>query len=182
MTPKTRRDELIALRTLAEQRWAYDARMAHLSYRDMRRRVAEAPPVGLGYDLSEHTLKALVAGYRERMTDVHAIDLDEHRERELEDLDIAQRRTDFVAELAAKRLAAVDDLGVELLDEKAGKLLLDATSQRRTIGESRRKLLGLDAPTQVKADVIVHDAVTEELNAMLARAGRDPIEVRDDRG
>lgn len=180
MTPKTRRDELIALRTLAEQRWAYDARMAHLSYRDMRRRVAEAPPVGLGYDLSEHTLKALVAGYRERMTDVHAIDLDEHRERELEDLDIAQRRTDLVAELAAKSLARAAEL--EALDVHGGKLLLDATSQRRTIGESRRKLLGLDAPTQVKADVIVHDAVTEELNAMLARAGRDPIEVRDDRG
>lgn len=175
MTPKPARAELLAVRTLTEQRWAYDRRMEHLSYRGMRQLVSQAPPVGLGYDLSEHTLKALVTGYLARMREVHEVDLDEHRERELEDLDIAQQRLDAIAGLAAKSLARAAEL--HAYDVHAGKAVIAATNARRAAGESRRRLLGLDAPQQTKVDVVHHDGVTEELNAMLARLGEKPIEV-----
>ena len=175
---RPRSDELLALRTLNEQRWAYDRRMEHLSYRSMRQLVGQAPPVGLGYDLSEHALKGLVNGYRDRMSEVHAIDLDEHRERELEDLDLAQRRAEGIVQLAAAALKRAAEL--EALDVHAAKALLDANRQLIGAGESRRKLLGLDAPTQAKVEVVHHDGVVEELNAMLARLGESPIEVTHD--
>lgn len=185
---KPKRDTIESVTRLREQRWAYERTLDHLSYRAMRELVREAPPVGLGYDLSEPTLKALVTEYRDRMADVEARTLDEHRERELEDLD-AQHRT-LVALLdpidraaSAKTAKALGFESVEamaqaepgLLVLRDDKVLLTALAQLRAVGESRRKLLGLDAPQQIKADVVMHDAITEELNDMLARAGRKPI-------
>lgn len=162
MTKKAKRNELIAVKVMHEQRWAFEQRLAHLSYRDMRVK-ASLPPArgGLGYDVSEHRLKGLVTGYRERMAEVDAIELDEHRERELHDLDVVQRLA-----LASMQKAA----SLEALDVHGTGIFLKA-------GAERRKLLGLDAPQQIKAEVVVKDAVTEELNAMLERAGRKPIKV-----
>lgn len=176
MGKKAKHADLLAVKVLREQRWAYERRLDHLSYHEIRV-LSSAPPEhgGLGYDVSEHRLKGLVTGYRERMAEVEAEELDEHRARELADLDVAQRRVDAIAENAARAVARAAEL--EALDVHASKVMLDATAQRRAIGESRRKLLGIDAPQQIKADVVVRDAVTEELNAMLARAGRAPIEV-----
>ena len=168
MPPKVTTSELIAVRVLREQRWAYEARLAHLSYREMRGRVNRPESEGgLGYDLSEHALKALVKGYRDRMAEVEAVNLDEHRERELHDIDLAQRRLDAVAEIAAKHIARADEIGG--LDVHGAKLVIGATRERRAHGESRRRLLGLDAPQSATLDVTVHDAVSEELNAMLAQ-------------
>lgn len=164
MSKKAKRSELIAVKVMAEQRWAYERRLEHYSYRDMASLVMRPVEAGgLGYPLSESALKGLVRGYRERMADVEAEDLDEHRARELADLDLAQRLA-----LVAMRAAAQ----AEELDVTATTLYLKA-------GESRRKLLGLDMPVTAKVDVTVHDAVTEELNAMLSRAGRPPIEMKD---
>lgn len=167
MTKKAKRNELIAVKVLHEQRWAFEQRLAHLSYHDMRLKASKpAASGGLGYDVSEHRLKGLVAGYRERMAEVEAVELEEHRERELNDLDVVQRLA-----FASMRKAA-EHPEFPSLDKDAAALYLKT-------GESRRKLLGLDAPQQVKAEVVVKDAVTEELNAMLERAGRKPIKVGD---
>lgn len=168
MTPKARLSELIAVQTLREQRWAFDARRAHLSYREMRT-LANRPERegGLGYDLSEHALKRLVDGYRERMTEVEAINIDEHRERELADLDLVQREA--AATIRATNAAIDRAAEIGALDVHATKLKLGAIDRYRVVGESRRKLLGIDAPQQIKADVVVRDALTEELNEMLAR-------------
>jgi hypothetical protein len=185
---KTKRNELVEVRVMAEQRWAYERRMERLSYRAMRSLVIEAPPAGLGYDLSEHQLKALVTGYRERMAGLEVETLEEHRERELADLDEQHRALvallDPVDRVASAKVAA--GLGFASVEELAraepallvlrdDKVRIAALSSLRAVGESRRKLLGLDAPTQLKAEVTVRDAVTEELNEMLARAGRKPI-------
>lgn len=153
--------DLIAVRVLAEQRWAYEQRLAHLSYREMSMRtIRPEDEGGLGYYLSASALKARVTKYREDMREALTEDREEHRERELADLDLVQRLA-----LEAMRKGAA--LGV--LDDKASTLYLKA-------GAERRKLLGLDAPVESKVDVTVHDAVTDELNAMLAEAGIPPIE------
>lgn len=152
--------ELVALRTLQEQRWAADRRLEHLSYRAMRERAARPESAGgLGRDLSEHRLKRLVEDYRERMAGVEVVELAEHRERELHDLDMVQRYA-----LAAMEKAA----SASAFDEKAVDKFLKA-------GAERRKLLGLDMPVVAKVEVVHKDAVTVELNEMLARAGRKPM-------
>lgn len=192
MPPKVKTSELIALRVMREQQWAYDRRLEHLSYREMRS-LANRPPEhgGLGYDLSEQALKALVDGYVERMRET----LEESREqqiaRELADLDKQHRALVMMlggndAAATAKlqsTLAATLELTLadvqatypDLVVPRDDKVILAALAQLRQVGESRRKLLGLDAPTLAKVDVVHHDAVAEELNAMLARAGRDPV-------
>lgn len=171
---KAKRAELIAVRVEAEQRWAYAQRMAHLSYTEMRAKSALHPDAGgLGYPLSEHALKGLVNTYLEKMREVHEVNTQELVQRELADLDMQQRRAAIVAELAAESMARAHE--IDALDVHGGKLLLEADAKARAVGESRRKLLGLDQPTRIEADVTVKDGVLEELNAMLGRAGRKPI-------
>ncbi|MGW4927986.1 hypothetical protein ACWEOH_02440 [Agromyces sp. NPDC004153] len=152
--------ELIAVKVMTEQRWAYERRLEHRSYAQMRELVARPEADGgLGYDVSEHRLKSLVGGYRDRMAEVEVMHVEEHRERELTDLDMVQR----YARAAMEKAAAAGSF-----DDKAVDRFLKA-------GESRRKLLGLDSPAEAKVDVSNDEAVTEELNAMLARAGRGPL-------
>lgn len=57
-------------------------------------------------------------------------------------------------------------------------VVLQALREYRTAGESRRKLLGLDAPAKTRTEVVNRDAVTDELNAMLARASGEPARKR----
>lgn len=192
MGKKAKHAELIAVKVLREQRWAYERRLDHLSYHEIR--LLSSAPVergGLGYDISEHRLKGLVTGYRERMAEVEAEELDEHRARELADLDRVHRSLVSLIEDPVDRAASAPvaaAFGYRTVDElianapgsvimREDKTRLAALAQLRAVGESRRKLLGIDAPQQIKADIVMHDAVTEELNAMLARAGRPPIEV-----
>jgi len=168
MTPKANGTDIIAVRVMREQRWAYERRLEHLSYPKIRNLANRSErDGGLGYDLSEHALKGLVSGYIERMREVDEVDLAEHRARELADLDLEQRRLDLVASLAAESM--VNARAIQALDVHAGKLVIGATRERRAVGESRRKLLGLDAAQRIEADVTVHNAIDEELNAMLAR-------------
>jgi hypothetical protein len=164
MSKKKRRTdgcEVAELRIEESKRWAYERRLEHLSYREMARRSIEAPEDGgLGYYLGPDALKGRVTKYREDMTVALAEDRAEHVERELNDLDTVQRLA-----LAAMRKGAA----IGALDVHASNLYLKA-------GVERRKLLGLDAPVESKVDVTVRDAVTDELNAMLAEAGIAPIE------
>lgn len=163
---KTRqpRAELIETRVLREQDWAYEQWLEHVSWQGMRARVNRHPDDGgLGYDLSIDALRGLVAGYREREGLVE-LTRDEARERRAHDLDLVHR-----AARASMRKAAT----VGALDVHAAKLLLE-------VGRDEAKHYGTDEPVVAKVDVTHRDAVTEELNAMLARAGRDPIKVNTD--
>lgn len=190
MPKKPRRTELIALQVLVEQRWVYERKLEHLSFREIRMRVIDSPPHGLGYDVSEGALKGLYRGYLEHMRGVEEDALEDHVHRELADLDVqyraAARLADPIDQAATALLFAkvygtdypgIDEclahfpLAVVLRDDK---VVLQALTNLRSIGESRRKLLGSDAPQQLKIDTTVHDAATDELNAMLAEAGIDP--------
>lgn len=179
------------VRLQREQAWAYERHLEHLSYRAMRARCILPPSEGgLGYDLSEHALSGLVRGYIDRMRETLTEQRDAYVARELADLDEQQRA--LTAVLARNidtaettKIAAALGYGsaLELLNEQpalavplpAGDLVR-ILAALRAVGESRRKLLGLDAPVEAKVDVTHRDGVTEELSRMLAEAGIDPPE------
>lgn len=155
------RQALLEARVVAEQEWAHARWLEHRSYRQMR--TMAALPVeegGLGYDLSLDSLRGLVAGYRATHGE-QTMTKAEYIERELHDLDVAQQ-------LALASMQRAAEIGA--LDAGAVKLYAE-------LGAQRRKLLGLDAPIEAKVDVVHRDAVTEELNDMLKRAGRKPVKI-----
>ena len=157
---RLRNAELVAIRTLREQEWTYNVWRQRLGYSEMRRRsTLDVVDGGLGYELSESQLKTRLDGYRTRMKPVLEAHVDEHRERQRAELDELSR-------LAQATLAQAARDGK--LDRDAARLLLD-------IQVREAKLLGLDAPQQIQAEVVTNNAVTDELNAMLLRAGRKPI-------
>lgn len=152
--------DVIEQRVVLERAWAYARWLERMTWPMMRRAVVLPPSHGgLGYDLSPAALKGLVAQAR-----ADAGDLTMGREERLER---QQVELDELARAVRKEIAEyVHQWGK--VPEKAAKLLLD-------IGKREADLHGLAAPTQVQAEVVVHDGVTQELNAMLARAGRKPI-------
>lgn len=152
---------LVEARVARERQWAYDRWLERLTWAQMRV-LAQLPPErgGLGYDLSPSALKGLVTQARADMGDT-AMSRDERIERQTAELDA-------IARSLRKRIAAADEMGG--VDVHATKLLLE-TQKREEI------LHGLAAATQVEATVVHKEAIVEELNEMLARAGRKPIEV-----
>jgi hypothetical protein len=165
MGKKARNTELVAIRTLREQEWTYEAWRQRLGYKEMRRHSALSPADGgLGYELSEGQLKARLDGYRERLKLVLEAHVDEHRERQVAELNELSRLAQATLGKAARD---------GKLDRDAARLLLD-------IHAREAKLLGLDAPQQIRTEVVTNDSVTEELNTMLARAGLKPVEMKND--
>jgi len=157
----------------------------------MRRLVIE--PVdrgGLGYDLSEHALRGLVVGYvesaRETLTEERGV----YIARELADLDLQHRALAAVlarsidAAESTKVAAALgyDSLAQLLKEAPDAAVPLDARQitallrELRAVGESRRKLLGLDAPLEARVEVTSRDGVMAELEAMLA--GNDDLSTK----
>ena len=182
MTKRPRYTDVKATRLLEEQRWAYERHLEHMSYRDMRRAALEpASSGGLGYDLSEHALSGLVAGYLESARQTLTESRETYIARELADLDVQHRAlaallsravdhaetTKVAAALgypdAAALLAAEPGLAVPLEVRTVAALLREL----RLVGESRRKLLGLDAPLESRVEVATSDGVDAELAAML---------------
>lgn len=63
---------------------------------------------------------------------------------------------------------------IVLRDER---VVVAAAAGLLRVSESRRKLLGLDAPTETHVDVTTHEATLEEANEALARLGYKPLKV-----
>ncbi|MGO4300406.1 hypothetical protein [Leifsonia sp. RAF41] len=98
-----RESELIAIRVLREQGWAYGAWRQRLSYREMARRSKlAADDGGLGYGLSEHLIKQRLDGYRERMRPYLEANAVTARERQIAELDELSR----LAQAALAKAAA----------------------------------------------------------------------------
>ncbi|MCU1617780.1 MAG: hypothetical protein JWO98_5320 [Frankiales bacterium] len=155
VTPSGR--EIIQARVWREQEWCFSLRSQHLTIRMIRRRTILPPDLGgLGYDLSEHAIKGLIRGYLERMREVDEESLEEHRSRELADLDMVQR-------LALESMARYQRAGH--YDEKATDRFMKA-------GEMRRKLLGLDAVVTSHIDVTVTDATDAAIADLAAELDR----------
>lgn len=178
--------ELIAVRVEREEAWAYARHLEHLSYRAMRAAALADPPHGLGYDLSEQMLKTRVTGYLERMRETLTDDRDAYIAREIADLD-EQQRALMALLVRGVDLKATTILAGTLGYRSAGELVarepelavpLDVPTttlllrELRAVGAERRKLLGLDAPIAARLDVTHHDAVAQELAAMLDEVER----------
>lgn len=184
---------IIPARVAHERAWALEAWTARLSWSAMRR-LANLPERdgGLGYDLSESALKGLVLKAREDRGDV-SMGRDERRERQSVEVDLRARAARSDLDAAYARAAVLDRAinGFEVYDtdsaaalrnliiERAGIAAdIERADKRLDIAQAREaKLHGLDAPAELAVDVTHHDAVAEELNAMLERAGRKPVDV-----
>lgn len=187
MTPKAAKlDALLEARTAHEQTWALELWMGRHTWAQMRR-LAGAPPEkgGLGYDLSESALKGLVAGAREARGDL-TMGRAERIERQAAEVDERARaaRHDFAA--AYERVRALDAAIVEapdaetvrdLVAQRAGVAAdLERADRRLDAVHAREaRLFGLDQPAELEVKVTQHDALVDELNAQLARAGKKPI-------
>lgn len=185
MKPKTA--DVIAVKVMREQEWAYGRKLEHYSYREMARLAAQ--PVeqgGLGYHMSPHTFVGLVNGYLERMRETLTDSPDLTMARELADLDEQHRNLKRLTGPIdqARSLLVARTLGYATIDELAEhsplnvvfrdeRIIVAAESQLRAVGESRRKLLGTDSA--IKVDLTTHDGLTAELNEMLAKAKLPPI-------
>lgn len=178
--------EVVDPRIEREARWCYERRLERMTMRDIAALSGRHPDEGgIGTPLSFPTVSRRVRHYHAMMLEVESETRDEARGREVEVLDRAARdAADLIGPIdraaTAKRQALVKREGgdphdpalVVLRDEavrlRALKLLVE-------VGAERRKLLGLDAPTETHIDLTITDAATAELNAMLAEAGLDPI-------
>ncbi|WP_286747062.1 hypothetical protein, partial [Microbacterium sp. 71-23] len=145
---KKRDREVTAAKVMREEEWAYDRRNERLSFRAMRE--LSALPVaqgGLGYALSEITLKSRSDAYFARLRDHLAAGVVERRQRQQDELDALGR-------MARAALGKAAESGT--IDREAFRLLLDV--QKREAA-----LYGLDAPTQAQVEIVSKDAITAEL-------------------
>lgn len=178
-----------------EARWCYERRIDRMTVRDISALAALHPDDGgLGQPMSHATVARRIRHYHATMIELEGETRDEARSRELELLDRAGRAvvdlTDPVDRAATAKANAVaswmldndpdyrgprpGDPRLVVLADPAVRLR--ALAEVRAQSESRRKLLGVDAPTETKIDVTITDAATAELNAMLAEAGLPPVE------
>lgn len=76
-------------------------------------------------------------------------------------------------------LNVLHDQRPDLLVLRDEKQIMRAIDSLRSIGESRRKLLGIDARSRVAAtvDLVNRKTLIEELNAELAAPGEEPVAV-----
>ena len=177
--------DLVEARVIREEDWALDAWRARRSFPDMRR-LAMLPleEGGLGYALSESALRGLVAQARKRHGDT-TMTRDERVERQQMEIDERARAARY--DLARAHAALTEPEPDEYAEpeeralywkriEAATRLVESADKRLAAAMKDERDLHGLNAPTRIEADVTTRDAVTEELNAMLERAGRAPVD------
>lgn len=183
MTPALGSDP-VAIKVAGERAWAYERWMQRLSYSAMRW-LANLPPAegGLGYDLSESALRGLVKSARDDRGDLtmsredrierQSAEVDERGRGAIQDYVNARTMLDQPRPVAADFMEREDYLEALLTWSKtveAGLKAVESAERRLEAVHNREaKLHGLDAPTEAKVEVTTRDAVTAELEAMLAR-------------
>lgn len=187
----TRPWELADVHTAQEERWAYERRVDRLTYRAMADLAKQAPEDGgLGRELSTATLVRRANAYRKSLMLEEDETRDQHRGRELESLDRQERALytflDPVDREATNLKAialgmSVDELLVSrplhavLRDDK---VRIAALAQLRAVSESRRRLLGTDAPAEAHLAVTTTTATDEALADLAAQLGKTPTPER----
>ena len=172
---------------LQEERWAYERRVDRMTYRAMAD-LAVRPEAegGLGRPVSTATLVRRANAYRKGLMLEEAETRDEYRARELEALDKQERALytflDPVDRAETSKVAGALGLTIdELMQRKpafivmrADKVRIAALSQLRAVSESRRRLLGLDAPTESSVTLTTVDATDAALADLAAQLGKTP--------
>jgi len=154
--------EIIVARVVHEEQWAYDRRSERLGIRQIARLSALPPEQGgLGYPLSETVVRSRVEAYFSRIRSSLQTGVEERRARQEEEIDDLIRLA--VADIRAARAA--------------GDVRASAEAEMRLLRYQEReaKIFGTDAPQRIETEVTTRDAVADELDAMLARMGRDPL-------
>ena len=149
--------DVIEARVAREQQWIYDAHIA--GYTKPRIRALALEPVargGLGRAVSMSEIRTAIDEVRTAQGSIIGT-----REERIEKRH-ALYDDQILLALAARQKAA--ELGT--IDVQAEKLLLDVLA-------AQGRMHGDDAALRVEAEVTTRDAVTDELNAMLARLGVD---------
>lgn len=154
--------DLLEQRVAFEQQWIYDAHLAghtkpHIRALAMR----PASEGGLGRIITFSEIRAAIDAIRQSNGSIIGTK-DERVEK-------ASLLLDEQIELALAARAQAAAMDPPRIDYDAEKMLQAALDRKS-------KLHGDDAATRIEADVTHRDAVTEELNAMLIRAGRDPVD------
>lgn len=179
--------DIVDPRIEREARWCYERRLERMTMRDIAELSSLHPDDGgLGNRISTQTVHRRVKHYHAQMLKLETETRDEARGREIELLDKTSRAAaDLVDPVdraaTAKRRAVVASMGGNP-DDPGNVILRDDTVRLRAlkllveVSDSRRKLLGLDAPAEHNLNVTVTDAATAELNAMLAEVGLPPVE------
>lgn len=179
--------EVVSPRIEREARWCYERRLERMTMRDIAELAAKHPDDGgLGHPISAQTVHRRVKHYHAQMLELESESRDEARGREIELLDKTTRAAaDLVDPVdraaTARAQARARHLGGDPTDPSLVILREDAVRLRALkllveVSDSRRKLLGLDAPAEHNVNVTVTDAATAELNAMLAEVGLPPVE------
>lgn len=176
--------------SLSEARWAYERRHGdRLSYQAIAdlaaRPVAEG---GRGQSMALGTVRRRVKDYSDTLAVVADDETrEEQRAAELADLDLQQRafvallgRVDEAASLQRAfamntTIDALRDQRPDLLVLRDEKLIMRALENLRSVGESRRRLMGTDAPQRAEIDLTARDGILDELNASLATLGLDTV-------
>jgi len=183
--------QLVDIAIAQEERWAYERRVDRLTYRAMAD-LSRRPSIdgGLDRELSTATLVRRANAYRKSLMLEESETRDEHRARELESLDRQERALyGFLdpVDQAASNLVAIQ-LGMTLdeltrvrpamLVMRDDKVRIAALSQLRGVSESRRRLLGLDAPTESSLTVTTVDSTDAALADLAAQLGKTPTPER----
>lgn len=179
--------DLIDARIERESRWCYERRLERMTMRDIADLAARHPDEGgLGNRISAQTVHRRIKHYHEQMLELESETHAEARGREIELLDKTSRAAadlvDPVDRAATAKMRAVAQARGDDPNDPRLVVLRDDTVRVRAlkllveVSDSRRKLLGLDAPAEHNVNVTVTDAATAELNAMLAEVGLPPVE------
>jgi hypothetical protein len=184
--------DLLEARVQRERSWALQAWTSRLSWGAMRR-LANLPESegGLGYDLSESALKGLVLKAREDAGDM-TMNRADRIERQSYEVDERARlaRNDLAEASALLRIPRPRRDEFDYIDqwlealaawaktrEGAAKMVESADRRLDAAQEREAKLHGLNAATEARLDIVHHDAVALELDAMLERI--DPRSKRE---
>lgn len=160
MTERDTSSELVSLRVLREQRWVYEHRMQRRTWHDIVKMTAwPVDKGGLGYPLGVGTLRALHRTYIAEALEAEERTRDEHVHNAVLELDHMQRLVEGAfADYTERKRQHGEPVSVSTV--------ITVTSQVLRIHESRRRLLGLDAPTKVDATVTVERDLDAELAAL----------------
>lgn len=183
--------ELVEMRVIREEDWALEAFRARVTFPEMRR-LALAPPEmgGLGYALSEHALRSLVAQARKRHGDTN-VTREERVERQQMEIDARARAARFDLSRAHAALSEAKPDRAEYPEpdeytaalslywkkiEAASKTVESADRRLAQAMRDERDLHGLNAATKIEAEVTTRDGVLDDLNAALVALGREPVD------
>lgn len=181
--------EIITMRELQEQRWAYERRhLDRLRYDAMSKRATlPIEQGGLGYPITDKLLAKRVRDYLAFTAEAEHETRDEHRTRELAGMDARQQahmemvgRVDVEASIVAAlryngQPMTIDEIfreAPECIVVRDEKIILAAFAAIERIASERRKLLGLDAP--IEAHVVVTTAADQQLADLAAQLDLTP--------